>query len=77
MSPLLLERPSATRERPARPRRSELFDLRRRLEAWLPAEEQQLVRARLARRPLPEREARWQQLLGLYERLCRTLPAVS
>ena len=40
-----------------------------RLESWLRQEELNLRRARDSGRVLPRREARWQELLGLYERL--------
>ena len=39
------------------------------LEAWLPAEEDRLVRARQQHRPLARQEADWHALLRLYERL--------
>ena len=39
------------------------------LEAWLPAEEDRLVRARQQDRPLARHEADWHALLRLYERL--------
>ena len=39
------------------------------LEAWLPAEEDRLVRARQQDRPLARQEADWHALLRLYERL--------
>ena len=40
------------------------------LEAWLPAEEDRLLRARQQNRPLADQEADWRAMLGLYERLC-------
>jgi hypothetical protein len=40
------------------------------LERWLPAEEARLTTGRLDPRVRADREARWQELLGLYEQLC-------
>jgi hypothetical protein len=50
-------------------RRLTVRALLERLEAWLPAEEDRLVRARQQDRPLARQEADWHALLGLYERL--------
>jgi hypothetical protein len=40
------------------------------LERWLPAEEARLTAGRIEPRVRADREARWQELLQLYERLC-------
>lgn len=55
------------------PDRLALDGLVRQLEAWLPREEEVLQRAAQEGRRLPRREARWQAMLGLYERLCLAL----
>jgi hypothetical protein len=47
-----------------------LARLLRELERWLPAEEARLSAGRLDPRVRVDREARWQELLHLYERLC-------
>jgi len=51
-------------------RRLVLRELLEQLEAWLPAEEDRLLRARQQNRPLADQEADWRAMLGLYERLC-------
>jgi hypothetical protein len=50
-------------------RRLTVWALLDRLEAWLPAEEDRLLRARQQDRPLARQEADWHALLELYERL--------
>jgi hypothetical protein len=66
---------------PARPqttgldaaRRRQLTRLLEQLECWLPLEEQRLTAARERSQPLLRQEDEWQRLLGLYERLSRSL----
>jgi hypothetical protein len=72
VSTLVLERPTDYSVRPGRTPQ-ELTTLLRRLDSWLPAEEQRLTQARAQERPLPRREARWQAMLQLYERLTLAL----
>lgn len=58
---------------PTRLERLRLAELLQRLEAWLPREEAHLTLAREQNRPVHRREARWLDLVGLYERLARAL----
>jgi hypothetical protein len=60
---------AATASRPA-PGPSGLRAMIPRLERWLRQEEASLRLARGNGRILRRREARWQELLGLYERIC-------
>lgn len=71
MNTALLDRPrSAALDVDGGGRRRVLLAIVRRLEAWLPAQEAALQRARAANRPLLRREAEWRELVRLYERLC-------
>ena len=70
MRALLLERPVEYADGRRAWRLARLVE---HLERWLPAEEARLTAARAQRRPRPGDEARWQALLGLYERLCQAL----
>ena len=73
MNSLLLERPTELGPRLDQGRQRELQALVRRLEAWLPAEEERLVRAREQGAAQLRRERDWQDLLRLYERLSLAL----
>ena len=73
MNTLLLERPTIVGPRLDVARQRELQGVVRKLEAWLPAEEERLARAREMQRPLLRREKDWRDLLALYERLCDAL----
>jgi hypothetical protein len=70
---LLLERPTQLGPRLDEGRQRELEALVRKLEAWLPAEEERLERAREQGSAQLRRERDWQDLLRLYERLSLAL----
>ena len=57
-------------------RRGQLRRLLQHLEVWLPREADRLTSAREQARPLERREAEWQRLLELYERLSLALSTV-
>lgn len=78
MSALLLDRPVVEVLVSANPLASDawretLAVLRKRLESWLAVEEERLSLAREHNFSMRERESEWQDMLGLYERLCTGL----
>jgi hypothetical protein len=75
VSALLLERSVAHAGGVDGRRARRLARLIAELERWLPAEEARLTGGQVESRHLAEREARWQEILELYERLCLALPS--